>query len=365
MPRSSRRARRPTGTSATATAASTTARTSGCTRRSWSRTTSAHGATSCGRRPARRSLRSARTAARRPSPIPTFTPLTLPNGESGVVVTQFIPLSGAAPGEAGELVYYRPRNPPPPAPPPTIAAAGDISCTQNTTCHDDETSNLLVADPPTRVLTLGDNQYENGELANFQTYYQPDWGRLKSITMPTPRQSRSALVGLRPVLRDARQLLVRPRRMAPDLARLDRGRRRPPRSSPTTSPSARTAASSPTGTTRGSHRAAARQQRRDGSVLGPPVRGRRRRVLVGHEHIYERFAPQTPAAVASPTGIRQFTVGTGGRALHAAGTVRANSEVRIFGRFGVLRMTLHPTSYDWRFVGEDGVTYDSGSTNCS
>ena len=51
-------------------------------------------------------------------------------------------------------------------------------------------------------------------------------------------------------------------------------------------------------------------------------------VLIGHEHTYERFAPQTPAAVASPTGIRQFIVGTGGRALHRhRARSGANSEV--------------------------------------
>ena len=87
-------------------------------------------------------------------------------------------------------------------------------------------------------------------------------------------------------------------------------------------------------------------------------------MLNGHEHIYERFAPQTPAAVASPTGIRQFTVGTGGR--RCTGSARAREQRGAdLGRFGVLRMTLHPTSYDWRFEGEDGDTYDSGSTTCS
>ena len=99
-----------------------------------------------------------------------------------MVVTQFVPSSAAAPGEAGELVYYRPQDPPPS---PTIAAAGDISC-QNTACHDDETSELLVQDAPTKVLTLGDNQYEHGELVNFEKYYHSDWGRVKAITMPTP-----------------------------------------------------------------------------------------------------------------------------------------------------------------------------------
>jgi hypothetical protein len=88
-------------------------------------------------------------------------------------------------------------------------------------------------------------------------------------------------------------------------------------------------------------------------------------VLVGHAHTYERFAPQTPTAVADPAGIRQFIVGTGGKALHSFGTVRANSEVRLGGLFGVLRMTLHPTSYEWRLQGEDGATHDSGAAECT
>ncbi len=297
---------------------------------------------------------------------PTFTPLTLPTGQAGVVVTQFIPVSGAAPGEAGELVYYRPRDPEePPAEPPTIAAAGDISCTQNSTCHDDETSDLLVADTPTRVLTLGDNQYESGELAKFQTYYQPDWGRLKPITMPSPGNHDPPSSGYGPyfgmpvnysydlgewhlISLDSTNVSAAASFLSSDLAK--RSERcilaywHHPRFS--------------SGATHGNNTSIAPLWDRLYEA-GADV------VLVGHDHIYERFAPQTPAAVASPTGIREFVVGTGGRALHQMGTVRANSEARIAGRFGVLRMTLHPTSYDWRFQGEDGVTYDSGSDDCS
>ena len=88
-------------------------------------------------------------------------------------------------------------------------------------------------------------------------------------------------------------------------------------------------------------------------------------VLNGHAHVYERFAKQTPTAAASPTGIREFVVGTGGKALHSFGTVRANSEVRLAGIYGVLRMTLNSTSYEWRMQGEDGATQDSGSDTCS
>ena len=296
---------------------------------------------------------------------PTFTSLTLPSGQPGVVVTQFIPQSGAAPGEAGELVYYRPRDPPPPAPDPTIAAAGDISCTQDTTCHDDETSGLMVADTPTKVLTLGDNQYENGELANFETYYAPHWGRLKSITMPSPGNHDPPSSGYGTyfgmpvnysfdlgawhlISLNSTSIAAATTFLESDLVK--RSNRcilaywHHPRFS--------------SGATHGNNSAIAPFWDRL-YAAGADV------ILNGHDHTYERFAPQTPAGVASPTGIRQFVVGTGGRALHQLGTVRANSETRFAGRYGVLRMTLHPTSYDWRFQGEDGQTYDSGSTACS
>jgi len=67
-------------------------------------------------------------------------------------------------------------------------------------------------------------------------------------------------------------------------------------------------------------------------------------VLNGHDHIYERFAPQDPNAQADSTGIRQFIVGTG---LYPFGTIQPNSEVRNNTTHGVLKLTLHPDSYEW------------------
>jgi hypothetical protein len=89
-------------------------------------------------------------------------------------------------------------------------------------------------------------------------------------------------------------------------------------------------------------------------------------VLVGHAHHYERFAPQTPGGQADPAeGIRQFVVGTGGKSLNSFGTVKANSQVRLSNANGVIKLTLHPASYDWQFVTAPGGTVaDSGSTNC-
>src|SRR5688500_6557831 len=87
-------------------------------------------------------------------------------------------------------------------------------------------------------------------------------------------------------------------------------------------------------------------------------------VLVGHDHLYERFAPQTPAGVADPNGIRQFTVGTGGYQLYAAERVAPNSEVLIDHALGVLELTLLPDSYDWRFLTVDGADADTGTGTC-
>jgi hypothetical protein len=69
-------------------------------------------------------------------------------------------------------------------------------------------------------------------------------------------------------------------------------------------------------------------------------------ILNGHDHIYERFAPQTPGGtVDNVRGIREFIVGSGGANHTTITTIAANSEVRNADTFGVLKLTL-PTSYD-------------------
>ena len=89
-------------------------------------------------------------------------------------------------------------------------------------------------------------------------------------------------------------------------------------------------------------------------------------VLAGHEHNFERFAPQDPSGMADPTrGIRQFVIGTGGRSHYVFGLPIANSEVRNSDTYGVLKLTLHPTSYTWEFIPEAGKTFkDSGDASC-
>jgi acid phosphatase type 7 len=89
-------------------------------------------------------------------------------------------------------------------------------------------------------------------------------------------------------------------------------------------------------------------------------------VLAGHEHSYERFAPQDPEGRADPQhGIREIVVGTGGRSHDPLGLAVANSEKQNYDTYGVLKLTLSPQSYTWEFVPEEGRTFrDSGTGVC-
>jgi hypothetical protein len=88
-------------------------------------------------------------------------------------------------------------------------------------------------------------------------------------------------------------------------------------------------------------------------------------VINGHDHVFERFAPQTPDGRPDPVkGIRQFTVGTGGAPLYDIPTRAANSEV-VASVWGVGTFTLQNDGYRWEFVPVDGESFrDSGAGVC-
>jgi len=89
-------------------------------------------------------------------------------------------------------------------------------------------------------------------------------------------------------------------------------------------------------------------------------------ILAGHEHSYERFAPQDPDGRTDPQhGIREIVVGTGGRSHYPLGRVLPNSEVQNFDTYGVLKLTLSPQGYTWEFIPEEGKSFhDSGAGVC-
>jgi acid phosphatase type 7 len=88
--------------------------------------------------------------------------------------------------------------------------------------------------------------------------------------------------------------------------------------------------------------------------------------LVGHEHSYERFAPQDPEGHSEPKrGIREIVVGTGGRSHDPLGFSIPNSEIRNASTYGVLKLTLSPGHYVWQFIPVEGESFtDSGSGEC-
>ncbi len=88
-------------------------------------------------------------------------------------------------------------------------------------------------------------------------------------------------------------------------------------------------------------------------------------VLDGHDHDYERFAPQTPdGAPDEARGVVEIVVGTGGTDLEAFKDAQPNSLVRINDAYGVLDLTLAADSWSSRFVDIAGVTQDSSGGTC-
>ena len=86
-------------------------------------------------------------------------------------------------------------------------------------------------------------------------------------------------------------------------------------------------------------------------------------VLNGHDHLYERYAQMDGSGTATTSGIREFVVGTGGESLNGLtahpSTLQASDQA-----FGVLALTMQPSSYSWKFVTTSGAIADSGTTAC-
>jgi hypothetical protein len=88
-------------------------------------------------------------------------------------------------------------------------------------------------------------------------------------------------------------------------------------------------------------------------------------IVNGHDHDYERFAPQDPDANEDRArGLREFVVGTGGASLRGFDDPQKNSELRVATSPGVIAFTLHSHGYDWRWIPTEGTVTDTGSARC-
>ena len=282
---------------------------------------------------------------------------------------------------------------------PVVAAAGDIACDplspyfggglgQGVFCRQTRTSDLLLRMDLEAVLLPGDLQYEDGKLWKFRRSFDPSWGRLKHLLRPVPgnheyrdpgaagyfdyfngpgQQGGQAgergagyysfevgdwhLVGLNSECSQVGGCEAgspQERWLRADLA-----------SHPVACtlvfwhhPHFTSGRYSAEGTMR--------------AVWDALYDANVDLVVNGHEHFYERFAPQTPDGVPDATrGIRQITVGTGGKNRFGYVGAAPNSELRENRYHGVLKLGLHEGSYDWDFVTAPwGRVADSGTSGC-
>jgi hypothetical protein len=276
-----------------------------------------------------------------------------------------------------------------------IAAAGDIACDPDqsqykggngtaSACRQLATSNLIASDPSiSAVLALGDNQNDCGGYAAYLQAFGSSWGRFKSIVHPIPGNHEYFTSGgtdcaggaagyfryFGAAAGDSRGdyawnlgswHLIALNGQCSAVGGCGSG------SAQATFLQANLGSSTCTlaywhqpyfsGTTTPS--SAYRFFWQTLYNAGADV------VIDGHIHTYGRFALQDPSGtVDTARGIRQFIVGTGGDS-HMVLKGSHNVQYTLNQTFGVLKLTLHPTSYDWRFVTIAGATADSGTQQC-
>jgi hypothetical protein len=259
---------------------------------------------------------------------------------------------------------------------PILVGAGDIaSCSSS---GDEATSNILDGITGT-VITLGDNAYDTGMASEFANCYDPSWGRHKSRTRPVAGNHEYHSSGASGYYTYFGTAAGDPSKgyysydlgawhilalnsnipMEPDSAQ-ERWLRSDLEAHPTKCTLAywhhpRFSSGSGHGSSTASQPLWQALYDANADVI-----------LVGHEHNYERFVPQDPDGRADPLqGIREFVVGTGGKSHYGFGTILPTSDVRNADTNGVLKLTLHPTGYDFEFVPEAGKTFVDKATNLS
>jgi acid phosphatase type 7 len=293
---------------------------------------------------------------------------------------------------------------------PVIAAAGDIACAPSDpdfnngrgtseTCAQARTADLVLERDFDAVLALGDLQYRSGSLDEFRESYDLSWGRFKNITYPVAGNHETLTPGSRGYFdyfngegdRTGRAGERGKGYYSFDLGKwhlialnsncgdegveggcsYDSPQLEWLRSDLEKNPATCTLAfwHVPRFSSSSSEEGRVSAFWRVLYEYDADV------VLNGHSHAYERFQRSEPDGDWNRAGIRQFVVGTGGRS-HSDGIEnrRLSNTTGIFDNetFGILRMTLHPTSYEWRFIPEaeapgtnTGSEFtDSGSAGC-
>ena len=251
-----------------------------------------------------------------------------------------------------------------------FVGAGDISaCDTN---NDELTAQLLDAIPGT-VFTTGDNVYPDGTYTQYTNCYDPTWGRHKSRTKPIPGNHEYNTANAAGYFQYFDNI---PAYYAYNLgswriyalnSEIDVSASSPQviwlQNDLAVNPSQCVLAywHTPRWSSGAGHGSSPEIQ----TLWQVLYEADAELVLTGHEHNYERFAEMNASGAVVSQGLREIVVGTGGRSHYNFGTILPASQVRNSSTYGVLKLTLHATSYDWQFVPVAGSGFtDSGSTDC-
>jgi len=270
---------------------------------------------------------------------------------------------------------------------PVVAAAGDIACdpTANTgapaKCDDAATAAQILALKPAAVLALGDDQYENNTASAYATVFDKSWGQFKDLIHPT--------IGNHEYLtHDAAGYfgyfgaaagdptkgyyswnlgawhIIALNSECSHVGGCANG-------SPQETWLKDDLAANPTACTlvtwheprwsSGEHGDAVQMA----TIWRDLVAAHVDLALAGHNHDYERFPALDASGNPDPTGVQEFVVGTGGKNHYPFTAAAIADEIRDDTAFGILKLTLHPSSYDWNFLPAPGYSFsDAGSMPC-
>lgn len=332
-----------------------------------------------------------------PDSTPTPTPTVTPSASATPTPTDTATPTSTAPSSSPS---QSPTPTPTPTPDPVIVLAGDIACSPADAnfnagagtaghCHMSVTANLAQGRQPAAVLALGDEQYNSGSPSDFLSSYDRSWGLVKGLTRPVVGNHEYGTTGaagyfgyFTTAATGGSSCLSKCGgyysfdigswhivAINTECTRIDGG--------------AGCAASSPQETWLKNdlaqhpnlctlafgHRPRWSSNSFANADIAPLVNDLAAAGVdvyaAGHSHSYERFNPQDANGAASPTGITQLVVGTGGSFYTGFGTVVPNSAVHKANIFGVLTLTLHPAGYDWSFVADPSTPFsDSGTAAC-
>jgi len=269
----------------------------------------------------------------------------------------------------------------------TVAAAGDIACEPGetasaTACRMGETADLVASRDVDAILLLGDLQYQDGALEKFHAVFDQTWGKIKARLYPSPGNHEYGTPAAKGYFDYFGAEAGEDRR---GYYSFNLGSWHIVSLNSNCSGAGGCGENSPQGLWLNNDLAANPSQctlafwhhprfssgryhpgeATVGSFWNILYENGADVVLNGHDHLYERFAPMNPSGETDEErGIRQFTVGTGGRSLYQFTTVLPTSEARNDEEFGVLFLILSDGSYDWEFVTIGGGLVDSGTNSC-